>query len=160
MLKPRVQLRTDGGVLSAEFWDCLRLDPAPVNDLRKEFEVHLRAQGRPEVVVDLNGVAFAGSAALGGFLALNRLARQRGGRIVFCHVDPNVLEVFRVSKLVPLFAFEPDVPAALVALKSPTPRDEAEPGPGSGAANPPADGSPAPGQQAGALGGRIRRKPE
>jgi anti-anti-sigma factor len=155
MLKPRVQLRTEGGVLIAEFWDCLRLDPAPVSDLRKEFDAHLRVQGRPEVVVDLNGVVFAGSAALGGFLSLNRLARQRGGRIVFCHVDPNVFEVFRVSKLVPLFMFEPDVPAALAALNSPPPRDEPEPGP----AGPPADGSAGTGQ-AGALGGRVRRKPD
>ena len=59
----------------------------------------MRSRGRPELVVDLNGVTFAGSAALGGFLALNRLARQRGGRIAFCHVDVNVFEVFRVSKL-------------------------------------------------------------
>jgi anti-anti-sigma factor len=159
MLKPRVQLRTEGGVLIAEFWDCLRLDPAPVSELRKEFEAHLRAQGRPEVVVDLNGVVFAGSAALGGFLSLNRLVRQSGGRVVFCHVDPNVLEVFRVSKLVPLFVFEPDLPAALAAVNSPAPRDEPEPGPGPGPAGSPADGS-AGSNQAGALGGRVRRKPD
>jgi anti-anti-sigma factor len=154
MLKPRVQVRTEGGVLIAEFWDCLRLDPAPVSDLRKEFDVHLRAQGRPEVVVDLNGVVFAGSAALGGFLALNRLARQKGGHVVFCRVDPNVYEVFRVSKLVPLFIFEADVPAALVAVdRPPPPREEPEPGP----ANPPGDGSTGT-SRPGALGGRARRK--
>src|SRR4051812_8178000 len=87
MLKPRVQVRNENGVLVAEFWDCLRLDPAPVQELRKEFDVHLRRKGRPDLVVDLNGVGFAGSAALGGFLALNRLARQRDGRMVFCNVD-------------------------------------------------------------------------
>jgi anti-anti-sigma factor len=153
MLKPRVQVRTEGGVLIAEFWDCLRLDPAPVSDLRKHFEAHLRARGRPELVIDLNGVAFAGSAALGGFLALNRLARHEGGRTVFCHVDPNVLEVFRVSKLMPLFTFETDLPSALAAVGSPPPRDEAAPAPSS----PPADGSPREGKS-GALGGRSRRK--
>jgi anti-anti-sigma factor len=121
MLKPRVQVRNEGGVLVAEFWDCLRLDPAPVQDLRKEFDAHLRAQGRPDVVVDLNGVTFAGSAALGMFLALNRLARQRGGRVTFCNVDPGVFEVFRVSKLMPLFQFEADMPAALAAANGPPP---------------------------------------
>jgi anti-anti-sigma factor len=153
MLKPRVQVRTEGGVLIAEFWDCLRLDPAPVSDLRKEFDAHLRAKGRPEVVVDLNGIVFAGSAALGGFLALNRLARQQGGRVVFCRVDPNVFEVFRVSKLVPLFVFEADVPKALAAVNSPPPREEPEPGP----VSPPGDGSGG-ASRPGALGGRARRK--
>jgi anti-anti-sigma factor len=130
MLKPRVQVRNEGGVLVAEFWDCLRLDPAPVHDLRAEFDAHLRGQGRPEVVVDLNGVTFAGSAALGMFLALNRLARQRGGRVVFCNVDPGVFEVFRVSKLMPLFQFEADKPAALAAVNGPPagPSSKATPG--------------------------------
>ena len=34
MLKPTVEVRNEGGVLVAEFWDCLRLDPAPVRDIR------------------------------------------------------------------------------------------------------------------------------
>lgn len=119
MLKPAVQVCNEGGVLVAEFWDCLRLDPAPVQDLRKELEAHLRGGGRPDVVVDLNGVTFAGSAALGGFLALNRSVRQSGGRLVFCSVDPGVYEVFRVSKLLPLFQFEADRAAALAVLNSP-----------------------------------------
>src|ERR1700730_14842036 len=130
MLKPRVQVRNEGGVLVAEFWDCLRLDPALVQDLRKEFDAHMRGKGRPELVVDLNGVTFAGSAALGMFLAINRTARQSGGRVVFCNVDPGVLEVFRVSKLMPLFPFEADKPAALAAANGPPagPSSKAAPG--------------------------------
>jgi anti-anti-sigma factor len=116
MLKPTVEVRNEGGVLVAEFWDCLRLDPAPVRDLRQHYENHIRSRGKPDLVVDLNGVMFAGSAALGGFLALQRLARQHGGRVVFCEVDENVHEVFRISKLTPLFAFVDDRPAALAYL--------------------------------------------
>ena len=41
---------------------------------------------------------FAGSAALGNFVALHRDARKNGGRLIFCHVDPTVREVFRASK--------------------------------------------------------------
>src|SRR4051794_5342722 len=116
MLKPRVEVRTEGGALVAEFWDCLRLDPAPVVELRKEFERHVQHGGRPDLVVDLNGVGFAGSAALGGFLTLHRLIRQKSGRMVFCNVDDTVSEVFRVSKLEPLFHFEKDKPSALAWL--------------------------------------------
>jgi anti-anti-sigma factor len=103
MLKPMVEVRNEAGILVAEFWDCLRLDPNPVRDLRQHYETHLKAKGKPDLVVDMNGVVFAGSAALGGFLALQRLARQQGGRVVFCKVDENVQEVFRISKLAPMF---------------------------------------------------------
>ena len=123
MLKPTVEIRDEGGILVAEFWDCLRLDPAPVRDLRAHYESHLKAKGKPDLVVDLNGVVFAGSAALGGFLALLRMARQHGGRVIFCNVDENVFEVFRISKLSPMFAFVEDRPAAL-ALASGPPEEE------------------------------------
>lgn len=115
MLKPSVQVRDEDGILTAEFWDCLRLDPAPVTALRQAFDDHRKKTGSVALVVDLNGVAFAGSAALGGFLAI----RRAGARVIFCNVDTNVREVFRVSKLDPLFTFAPDKPAALLAAKGP-----------------------------------------
>lgn len=114
MLKPSVEVSEEDGVLRAEFWDCLRLDPAPVQELRKAFEAHRRRGGGPNLVVDLLGVGFAGSSALGGFLALRKL----GARVIFCNVEPTVLEVFRVSKLMPLFSFEPDRDAALALVRS------------------------------------------
>ena len=121
MLKPMVEIRNEAGILVAEFWDCLRLDPAPVRDLRAHFESHIRAGHRGDLVVDLNGVSYAGSASLGGFIVLHRLSSQQGGRVVFCNVDENVVEVFRVSKLTPLFAFASDRPAALALLSEPPP---------------------------------------
>ena len=117
MLKPSVQIHNMDGLLVAEFWDCLRLDPAPIQDLRKHYEAHLQGQGRPELIVDLSGVGFAGSAALGNFVSLHRLVRQHGGRIVFCNVEPTVSEVFRASKLESLFSFESDREAALRAVR-------------------------------------------
>ena len=121
MLKPSVQIREEGGVITAEFWDCLRLDPAPITTLRTAFEDYRRRTGKAELVVDLNGVAFAGSAALGGFLGM----RRAGAKLIFCNVDPNVREVFRVSKLDPLFSFAEDKPAAITLAKQPrdTPQD-------------------------------------
>jgi anti-anti-sigma factor len=113
MLKPTVQIHNENGLLVAEFWDCYRLDPNPVKDLRTKYEAHLRAKGRPVVVIDLLGVGFAGSAALGNFVALHRVARPNGGQLIFCNVDPTVFEVFRVSKLDPLFSFTTDRAKAL-----------------------------------------------
>jgi anti-anti-sigma factor len=118
MLKPSLETRDVDGILVAEFWECFRLDPAPVLELRTRYELRLKGRGRPDVVVDLSGVGFAGSAALGNFMALQRLARQNGGRVVFCNVDPTVSEVFRASHLDSLFEFAADRPAALQAIKA------------------------------------------
>jgi anti-anti-sigma factor len=127
MLKPSVQVHNEGGVMVAEFWDCHRLDPAPVTQLRTKYEAHLRAGGRPELVVDLLGVGFAGSAALGYFVALHRTARSKNGRLIFCNVEPTVFEVFRVSKLDPLFTFVSDRAAALDLVNNPSAAPPAPP---------------------------------
>ena len=119
MLKPSLQIHDVGGVMVAEFWDCLRLDPAPVRELKQQFENHLHKNGNVDLVIDLSGVGFAGSASLGGFLGLRKLAQTKAGRIVFCNVEPNVFEVFRVSKLEPLFLFALNRDAALKRLAEP-----------------------------------------
>lgn len=116
MLKPSVQAHDVDGILLAEFWECLRLDPAPTLELRGLYDRHVQAKGRPFVLIDLSGVGFAGSSALGNFVALQRTARQNGGRVVFCHVDPTVAEVFRASKLDRLFEFVDDREAGLAAI--------------------------------------------
>lgn len=144
MLKPNVEVREEAGVLVAEFFDCLRLDPAPVQDLQARYDAHLKAGGRSVLVVDLNGVAFAGSAVLGGFMSIQRSNRPGGGRLIFCNVDPNVFEVFRVARLDPLFTFVADKAAAIALASS--------------SAAPPAPTSPAP-TGAGPLRKSKRRTP-
>ena len=156
MLKPSVQIHEQDGILIAEFWDCWRLDPAPVLELRSRYQAHLKKQGRPEIVIDLSGVGFAGSAALGNFVALHREARPRGGRLIFCNVEPTVAEAFRASKLSSFFEFVADRAAALESIAQ-----GPKASPAAGASGDPAAGQarPAPGGLAGV--GRLRkRKPE
>jgi anti-anti-sigma factor len=117
MLKPSVELHQIQGVLVAEFWDCLRLDPMPVSELRERYDKHIEQKGAPEIVVDLSGVGFAGSASLGHLVALQRKARQNGGRLVLCNVDPTVLEVLRARKLASLFDMAKDRETAIQAVK-------------------------------------------
>jgi anti-anti-sigma factor len=112
-----VQIHTHDDCLIAEFWDCLRLDPAPVQVLLSHFEHHLNRKGQPDLVIDLKGVGFAGSASLSGFLKIHRLASKQGGRLVFCNVDPMVHDVFHVSNIASLFVFQPDRDSALAFVK-------------------------------------------
>jgi anti-anti-sigma factor len=155
MLKPSVQIHDTDGILIAEFWDCWRLDPAPVQDLRVHYEDRLRRGGRPEIVIDLSGVGFAGSAALGNFVALHRLARQHGGRLIFCHVEPTVTEVFRASKLEPLFEFAPDRASALESLARSPGAGLVEPKPTSNAGP---ESAPPPALGGRTVAARLRRK--
>jgi len=118
MLKPSVRTKIEDGILIADFWDCLRLDPAPVKDLRSRYERHVEDGGQPDLIVDFNGVSFAGSAALSGLVTLQRQCRKRGGRVVLCEVEPSVLEAFRISRLDPMFTFTEDLGEATRLLQN------------------------------------------
>ncbi|RUL85003.1 STAS domain-containing protein [Tautonia sociabilis] len=116
MLSPKVELRTERGVLYAEFWDCLRLDPAPVKELLAKYKTASGGAGRPDLIVDFSGVTFAGSAALSGFVNLQRAVRQNGGKVVLCNLEPTVAEAFRLSRIDSLFTAVPDPEAAFTTI--------------------------------------------
>lgn len=156
MLKPSIQVHDVDGLMVVEFWDCLRLDAGAVQAVRSSYEQHLQRGGRPELVVDLLGVGFAGSATLGHFVSLLRSARPHGGRLIFCNVDPTVFEVFRATKLVPMFRFVADRDAAIADATRPAsgPPASTEKGP----SQPPTSGPPPKSDGDGLLRSGRRRK--
>ena len=101
MFNPSARVKHLDGFLVGEFWDCHRLEPEPVQQLRRFYDAHLADHGKQGLVVDLGGVSFAGSTALASFVSM----RRQGIRIVFFNAEPTVREVFRVSGLESLFLF-------------------------------------------------------
>jgi anti-anti-sigma factor len=75
------------------------------------------------VVLDFTGVTYLSSAGFRPLLSLQRMVRQRGGRLVLCHLDPKVEEIFSTVRLISTvgssraaFEVQADVPAAMVSL--------------------------------------------
>ena len=76
------------------------------------------------MVVDFTkSVTYMSSAGFRPLLSLQRAVRQRGGRLVLCHLDPKVEEIFSTVRLISTvgssratFEVQPDVPAAMVSL--------------------------------------------
>lgn len=133
MLMPSVRLTEERGILVAEFWDCLRLDPQPVKDLREHYEEHVRSTGRADLVVDFHGVSFAGSSALSGFIAIRKACLTAGGRLALCMLEPAVRDAFHLLRLDPLFRFHETRQEALESMHSvdgsaPAPKEKARGG--------------------------------
>lgn len=138
----------------AEFWDCLRLDPAPVSDLKRLYAQHLETQGRADLIVNLLGVDFAGSSTLGGLVSIQRLGRQHDGRVVVCNVAPQVREVFRVTRLETLFTFAENLAEAQSKLA-----ERKRGGPASVEESTDANSTPEPSRTPSSGPLRLRRKP-
>jgi anti-anti-sigma factor len=55
--------------------------------------------GRPRLVLNLDGVGYLASAALGKLIRLMQKARMAGGRLTLCKVARNLEELLRITRL-------------------------------------------------------------
>ena len=70
-------------------------------------------QGNRKLLLDFEKVVFVSSAALGKFITLNKKVNAAGGRLILCNIDPQIYEVFEITKLNKLFNIQKEEQAAL-----------------------------------------------
>lgn len=95
--------------------------------LREEFLTARKLIGARHVVVDFAPVTYLSSASFRPLLSLLREVRAHGGRLVLCNLQPDVHEVFTVTRLISshgatpaAFEVQPDPAAALRSLSRDT----------------------------------------
>jgi anti-sigma B factor antagonist len=71
---------------------------------------------QPRVVLNLERVGYLSSAALGLFIAYQQKLAREGGKLRLCGLQPNIAQVFRVTKLLRAFDIRPDLTSALEAF--------------------------------------------
>jgi stage II sporulation protein AA (anti-sigma F factor antagonist) len=95
------------------------LDQKLAGDLPNQLggELSEAAQGdRPKILLSFFGVSFMASDMLGKVMALNKLVRQREGRLVLCDLCPSISEVLKVTKVDTLLAIKATEAEGLAAL--------------------------------------------
>lgn len=99
----------------------------PVLHLRGEIDLHtcgelrttlqrLMESGRYQIILDLGGVPYLDSAALGVLVDAVRRARENNGALYLARITPFVLRAFEITRLIKIFQVHPTVEAALAAL--------------------------------------------
>jgi anti-sigma B factor antagonist len=71
--------------------------------LREEFK-KLALQDTPLVAVDLHGVSYLNSTALGVFISAHANISKRGGHIGLCNISKNIENIFVITKLTLVFS--------------------------------------------------------
>ena len=64
--------------------------------------------GRRKILLNFGNVEYLSSAALGKLITLNKKLQQAGGRLILCNIDPQIYEVFEITKLNKLFTIVKD----------------------------------------------------
>jgi len=92
------------------------LDVRTAPPLREELRRLIRhdgAEGAPSVVVDLRGVTFMDSYALGVLVQCHKLARAHRRTFVLVSTSPRVEQLFRITGMRHVMPLHPDPESAL-----------------------------------------------
>jgi anti-sigma B factor antagonist len=76
----------------------------------------VEGEGRPRLVLNLGGVEYLASAAVGKLVTLMRTVRSAGGRLVLCKVTRAVEELLRVTHLADVLLLYDDEQEAVASF--------------------------------------------
>jgi anti-sigma B factor antagonist len=109
----RLRIRTQGDVTVAGFIDRNILDEANIQAIGEELTSLIDASPKPKLLISFSNVDHLSSAALGTLITINNKVKGRGGQLRLSDIDPQIYEVFVITKLNKLFQIHDTTDAAL-----------------------------------------------
>jgi anti-sigma B factor antagonist len=97
-------------VLVVYFTDAKILDEARIQQIGKELmDMAAGAAGnKKKMLLNFQGVQFMSSAMIGKLVLLNKKCKTDSVDLKLCQISPNVLEVFKITRLNKVFEIFPD----------------------------------------------------
>jgi len=99
----RLRITREGGVVRVEFIDRNILDEANIHQIGEEISDLIDAEREPKLLISFENVDHLSSAALGTLITINNKIRNRGGELRLANIDPQIYEVFVITRLNRLF---------------------------------------------------------
>ncbi len=98
-----IRVQDQDGVKRIEFVERNILDEANIQQIGDEIGRIVDAQDQPKVLISFQNVDHLSSAALGTLITINNKIRGRDGQLRLAEIDPQIYEVFVITKLNKLF---------------------------------------------------------
>lgn len=99
----RLRIQNDGDVTIIEFVDRNILDEGNIQQIGDEILQIIDQQHEPRLLISFSNVEHLSSAALGTLITINTKIRAGKGQLRLSDIDPQIYEVFVITKLNKLF---------------------------------------------------------
>ena len=113
----RLVIEQDGEVTQIAFLDRNILEEASIHQIGEEVGSIIEASPSPKILLNFEHVEHLSSAALGTLITINNAVRKQGGQLRLANINPQIYEVFVITKLNKLFQIHDDNAAALASFK-------------------------------------------
>jgi len=95
-------------IVRVELLDRNILEEAGIQQIGDEIGQVIDRQPVPKIIISFENVEHLSSAALGTLITLNNKVQQKGGELRLANIDPQIKEVFSITKLDKLFQIHDD----------------------------------------------------
>jgi len=112
----RLEVEEIGDVTVVNFVDRKILDEQNIQIIGEQLFSLVEADGRRKLLLNFSNVEYLSSAALGKLITLNKKVQAAGGKLLLCSIDPQIYEVFEITKLDKFFKIHKEEQSALQAF--------------------------------------------
>src|SRR5437762_7662439 len=95
----RLEVEDIGDVTVVNFTDRKILDEQNIQIIGEQLFSLVDELGRRKLILNFSNVEYLSSAALGKFITLNKKVNATRGKLVLCNIDPQIYEIFEMTKL-------------------------------------------------------------
>jgi anti-sigma B factor antagonist len=106
-----------GDTVQVEFTTRKILDEANIADIGEQLSALVEKEERPKLIISFAAVDHLSSAALGTLIIINNKVKQKNGQLRLSNINPQIYEVFSITKLNKLFRIYPTVREAQESLQ-------------------------------------------
>ncbi|MEM1329811.1 MAG: STAS domain-containing protein [Planctomycetota bacterium] len=99
----RLRMSTQEGITQVEFIDRNILDEGNIQSIGEEISAVIESADAPRILISFDNVEHLSSAALGTLITINNKVRKKGGQLRLANIDPQIFEVFVITRLNKLF---------------------------------------------------------
>ncbi len=99
----RLRVAEQDGITRIEFVDRNILDEANIQQIGDEISQIIDELESPRLLISFENVDHLSSAALGTLITINNKIRGKDGQLRLANIDPQIYEVFVITKLNKLF---------------------------------------------------------
>jgi anti-sigma B factor antagonist len=99
----RLRVKVDSGVTCIQFIDRNILDEANIQAIGEQIGGFIDGSPKPRILISFTNVDHLSSAALGTLITVNNRVKAKGGQLKLADIDPQIYEVFVITKLNKLF---------------------------------------------------------
>ena len=114
--QPKLNVRRQENVLVVEFEDWRILEETMVAQIGEQLSELVQTGSELRLLLDFKNVEHMSSAMLGVLITLNKRLAERQGRLTLAGIQPQVYEVFKITRLDKLFNIRSTAKAAIQAL--------------------------------------------